>query len=859
MALQNQRPRFYEGQYLGADDLQTIVEYLRAADARHALGGHTWGVGIGLSLLEKSAPGAPNRVEVTLLPGFAWDGFGRPLVNERPTRLPESLFADIPFHPTLDDVTAGGKGRLVPVWLTYDETSSRGPSPGFETCATDDQHARVGETSRFVIGEQTALQQRSQITIGTNTLDAQQALHTFDATAPLLFDTSVPHQTFPAGKPPRWLIPLGYVRWIARDQALGYFAERNLNPSDNVADRIRGLRRYVGVVAEYIEAADNAIVLHRRGERPDLAHRFANLLKGGFKASDLVKDLVWVEGNLRVEGDAKLAAGQLLLRDGQGLDQGTPLYIARHGDNPPSGTPGQRELRVVIGDGTQTDNRLIVGPEQAGASPPPIAPNLVVVSSGRVGVATRTPNAPLEVAGNWTGTEGAVRISGDQPTIRFEGGPPAADQKWIAQVGSDGPGNFRIAFLTPAAAWQAVLHVTTTDRAGIRTPNPRNPLGIRASGTWEELVSFEDANGVTKWHINQKANGTTPGLNFVETGVPDGDGRIFIKAGGDVGIGTLAPAGRLTLNGKVPQHGVMHFFTPTTDVEYDGGSDALFLFRHLSNGITSFIQTQFGINTTHPYGTVGVRGRLASEELLSFEDAAGNTRWHLNSALAGGPRGLNFAETGIADGRLFLREGGNVGIGTRAPLQKLHVAGPFVRVDGAGNEQAYLGGDGAGSDVQVGSMNAGIMRLAVWNTSVGGLMDFRCRDILCDDLTTSLVTIPSDAALKDEIAPIRGALTTLERLRGVQFQWKAAKGRPPRKDFGLIAQEVAKVVPQLVRQTESGASVAYLSLIPLLIESVKELKSQVESLKADVARLSRPARGRASKTKKKQPVKKAEE
>ena len=47
-----QRPVFFEGQYLGADDLTALMEYLREQDARHTLGLHTWGVAIGLQLGE---------------------------------------------------------------------------------------------------------------------------------------------------------------------------------------------------------------------------------------------------------------------------------------------------------------------------------------------------------------------------------------------------------------------------------------------------------------------------------------------------------------------------------------------------------------------------------------------------------------------------------------------------------------------------------------------------------------------------------------------------------------------------------------------------------------------------------------
>src|SRR5438094_10672214 len=150
MGAQDLRPRFYEGQYLSAEDLAAIVDYLRAADARHALGAHTWGIAIGLYLVERAAPGAPDRREVILLPGVAWDGFGRAIVVARPTRLPEELFATIPYDEQLDGTNP--KGRAVRVWLNYSEIAARQPAPGFESCADDDQNARVAETFEFVVG-----------------------------------------------------------------------------------------------------------------------------------------------------------------------------------------------------------------------------------------------------------------------------------------------------------------------------------------------------------------------------------------------------------------------------------------------------------------------------------------------------------------------------------------------------------------------------------------------------------------------------------------------------------------------------------------------------------------------------------
>ena len=551
MGANEQRPRFFEGQFLSAADLEAAVSYQRTLQARHALGAHTWGIAQGLTLRERAAPGAPARVEVILEPGLAWDGFGRALAPDRPVRLSEALFADIAFAAAVDDPAAlpTPKGRLVKLWMTYAEVAARPPAPGFMACSDEEQISRVRESFSFLVGEQSgAMAQRAPVSIGTVNVDALEAQQVFDATAPSLWDTSVPHQTFPASaKPPRWLVPLGYVRWVARDGALGYFAKLELDPADNAADRTRSQRRYLGVVAQNIESADGAVVVHRRDETPSQAHSLAKLLASGHQWEALKKDLLWVQGNARVVGDVKLAGGALLLRNGDGLTQNTPMSISRVGDAQP--TDGQREMRATIGDTSQINNRFIVGPEIPGASPPVVAPRLVVTSGagaikkdaeGRVGINTRDPLAALEVKGDWDGSEdGALRLAGAKPTLRFTGGPDEGSHSWMAQVGDKGQGLFRIAHQGLPGKWDTAISATTAGR---------------------------------------------------------------------VGIGTEAPAGRLTVEGLTqPNQGRLSVFTAGADIEYDGGGDKLFVMRQNPPGETFFDGMKLGVGTV-PATQLHVKG-----------------------------------------------------------------------------------------------------------------------------------------------------------------------------------------------------------------------------------------------------------
>ena len=93
-------------------------------------------------------------------------------------------------------------------------------------------------------------------------------------------------------------------------------------------------------------------------------------------------------------------------------------------------------------------------------------------------------------------------------------------------------------------------------------------------------------------------------------------------------------------------------------------------------------QGNIGIGSENPSRPLTVRAAVASQELISLEDPNGKVKWHINQNLGGNNPGLNFVETGVADGRLFLKAGGNVGINNVNPQRSLHVEGSEVHSGG---------------------------------------------------------------------------------------------------------------------------------------------------------------------------------
>ena len=90
----------------------------------------------------------------------------------------------------------------------------------------------------------------------------------------------------------------------------------------------------------------------------------------------------------------------------------------------------------------------------------------------------------------------------------------------------------------------------------------------------------------------------------------------------------------------------------------------------------------------------------------------------------------------------------------------------------------------------------------------------------------------SDKRLKDNIKPIEGALDKVSKLGGYEFDWNNKQDVYEGHDIGVIAQEVEAVFPELVTTRDSGfKAVKYEKLVSVLIEAVKELRAEVETLK----------------------------
>ncbi len=686
MSAQDQRPRYYEGQYLGAADLEAAIDYARLQHARHLLAGHTWGIAAGLHLVERAAAGGGDRVNVYIEPGYAWDGFGRPILLAAPQPVPESKFAAIEYDAALD---ADGKGRLVAVWLRYVERRLSPPAAGFGDCLDVDARARVQETFEIVVGARGVDDRHAAVLVAGTPLRVDPTAVRIHPQSRIFYDETVPHQALPELPSANWLVPIGYVRWLPVAGGPGRFVKRSdpaSGPRDS--DVIRRFRRYVGAVTEEILAADQAVRIRDRSRPPSTA--FQPPAAPDPAETDPAKlptsDLLFVEGATRIEGDARLLGGQLDMLTASGSDGGVPLRLRRTQrtvKNPDNTERTLLTLEAQIGVAASADNRFAVGPLPAGA---PLDEKLTVLSSGNVGIGTADPVQRLHVTGN------RIRLENGTKRLDLRADGSAVDVQSDTSklyLRSSGPGGNNHVVMNHAAADGNVgigtenpthkLHVNA--KAGLR----QNALYLSGDAGWSSVsynahhddangawlfpdparkaitIELDDASGNTRMEVYSNASATPGGWrsHFKVSG--DTDRVAMAYNGGSVGIGTTAPAQKLHVAGDRVR---LENAGKRLDLRADG----------------SAVDVQ---SDTH--------------------------NLYIHSL---GPAGQN---------HVFLSphsQNGNVGIGTTAPLGKLHVAAG--RDTAAGSVGAHV----AVIDNTSTAVNASVLALRVGRTNPGAGNNF---------------------------------------------------------------------------------------------------------------------------------------
>ena len=238
------------------------------------------------------------------------------------------------------------------------------------------------------------------------------------------------------------------------------------------------------------------------------------------------------------------------------------------------------------------------------------------------------------------------------------------------------------------------------------------------------------------------------------------------------------------------------------------------------NLTSAMVTTALGFtpyNATNPSGYLTSSGSIAGSSGSCTGNAATATRW---------ATGRTIALTGDVTGTSGSFDGsGNLSFAATLANNGV-TAGTYLKVtvDAKGRVTAGT------------SMTSGDVTGALGFTPANTAGDSFSGSISVTGSITATgdVTAFSDARLKINIKTIVGALNRVRQLRGVTFTRRetAANG------IGLVAQELAPIVPEAVHMHEDGLlSVAYGNLVGLLIEAVKELADHVDAQALTIAKL----------------------
>jgi len=112
--------------------------------------------------------------------------------------------------------------------------------------------------------------------------------------------------------------------------------------------------------------------------------------------------------------------------------------------------------------------------------------------------------------------------------------------------------------------------------------------------------------------------------------------------------------------------------------------------------------------------------------------------------------------------------------------------------------------------------------------------------VVAGNITANVTLLSSARRFKQNITPLDSSLSKINSLQGVTYTWDSAsfptRNFPSGQQIGLIAQDVEKILPQLVHTDADGyKSLSYDKLTAVLIEAVKELKAENKALSTIVS------------------------
>ena len=412
----------------------------------------------------------------------------------------------------------------------------------------------------------------------------------------------------------------------------------------------------------------------------------------------------------------------------------------------------------------------------------------------------------------------------------------------VAYAGSSNP-NLRFQYNNS----NDTMTLTSSGSVGIGTSNPQYKLDVAGSVNVGGMLY---QNGSTQIGIGT----TIPAYQLDVNGNANIRGMLYQNGSTQIGIGTTAPSYQLDVVGSINYSGSMY------------NNRAPVAMWAASNG-SLFVQgSNVGINTTSPTCSLTVCGDVLFNSNIYLGKTLQMPGLKIGMSSNGGVQNVASTITSILG---FTYCNGNVGILNTNPQYGLDVIGTghFTSTINAdtvvsfSNNTQYntpqTGTNGGSGDRLVLSKGAtgayplsmGVSSNAMWYSTpsniqhtwyIGGSPAMTLSNagsnaalVLTGDIAA--FGSVSDARLKSNVVGLAHAscLDTVSRLRPVEFDWNSNCFNDDYKgthDFGLIAQEVAEVLPEATKDCdfvgETYKTIKYERLVPFLIGAIKELQQQ---------------------------------
>ena len=461
-----------------------------------------------------------------------------------------------------------------------------------------------------------------------------------------------------------------------------------------------------------------------------------------------------------------------------------------------------------------------------------------ITSGGNVGIGTTNPTlSKLVISGGVTGS-----LGGGDAGITMINKFDNPDNSWSILPVISGVSNTGFCIRDNTDSVDRLV-ITGTGEIGMGTNSPAKKLEILSTASNHLRLAF---NETAFWDMF--LNSADGSLRILKD-----NGKLFtFTQSGNLGIGTSSPVGKLTVSASEGGKGIETQVTTGSGLQYiiaynrtvgatgyldmalagntfqvQTGASAVQRMFIASSGQILFNRTGQPPITNSLYGNIVLQTNAVTNFQRIRFDVGTTAYWGLTKLNTG-----NFAITGGStwnDHAFELQYAtGNVQVNETIGQRRFNVydaSDTWIRLYCGSSADWIFGANGSDHTFKW------------YNQSSNGGAGYKMAIATSGTLTVSADVIafgsPSDIRLKENIKPIESALDKVSKLQGVTFDWKESDSiLDIKEDIGFIAQDVQKVIPELVRENEDGMlSMRHQGIAPILLEAIKELKQEIEELK----------------------------